>query len=758
MEELFMKKKFKLSYKTRYVYIILFLTLSLIGVSFPVLGQSETWAVRITDSVMARWPNPASLGNYWDYTPGIVMYAMSEVYKKTNNPEYLDYIKQWVDNLVDDNGNIDFDPTDDNLDNIQPANLLPFLYEETGLEKYRLAAARMRVEFDNQPRNADGGFWHKAKYPNEMWVDGIYMAEPFLIKYGYMAGEVEYCSYESTFQAKLLAQHAQDSVTGLLYHGWDYDRNASWADPVTGLSSEFWCRGDGWYAMALVDILEYLSPDHPEYNTLINILQEMARGLKDFQDSVTGLWYQVLDKGYLQDNWLETSGSGMFVYAIKKAVNMGYIDSSYEDVANRGWQGLLDHKISIDYSGLPQIIDICEGTGVQNTYSDYIARRRLTNSHHGYIGVLLAACVMEYDNPAPTPTLIPEGTPTPASTPDLTPDPTATPTPTGTGDVIELELQAEDASYYQAVVENEHAGYTGSGYVNTYNQIGPYIEWTIISPSSGIADIVFRYANGSSSNRYVQLIVNGSVVDDSFDFFSTGAWTVWNTAELYNISLAAGNNLLRLSTAMAEGAPNMDKIDVIITTGGPTATPAPSETPSPEPTPSPTGTQIPTPTPTPTPAATPVPTPTPTPTPTPVPTPTGTGDVIELELQAEDAYFYKASVETRYSGYTGTGYVDTYNRIGPYIEWTINSPFSGTADVIFRYANRNSNRYVEIMLNGYIVDSGFDFYSTGSWRTWDTAVLSDISLTAGDNLLRITAIMNLGAPNIDKIDVLISSN
>ncbi len=354
----------------------------------PTIGQ------RFADLVMARWPDPTAINhNGWEYNSSIVLVGMAKIYQKTNETRYLKYIQKWVDFYIDNRGGVAFNEAEHNLDRIHPGQLLLFLYEQTGKEKYKLAAATIRRVLAEQPRNAAGGFWHKGRYPNEMWLDGIYMAEPFLIHYGVLFNEREPCADEAAFQTTLIAKHTQDPKTGLLYHGWDQDQNAVWADPQTGLSQYFWCRGMGWYTVALVEILRDLPKNHPQYGPIVTILQKAASGLKATQDPVSGLWYQVLDRGDRQDNWHETSGSAMFVYALQSAVNQGYLDSSYAVIARKGWDGL---KTKLKLNGkFPEVSGAVEGMGVQFRYEEYVNKDRLTNSTQGLCGVLFAASLME---------------------------------------------------------------------------------------------------------------------------------------------------------------------------------------------------------------------------------------------------------------------------------------------------------------------------------------------------------------------------
>jgi unsaturated rhamnogalacturonyl hydrolase len=351
-------------------------------------------AVKFADWIIATWPDPTTLTTKgWEYNNGIILHGISKVYEKNRDPRYLAYIKRFVDAYVGEDGTVNLGP-EYNIDTIQPSILLLFLYQETGGEKYRKAAEYVRRAFDSFPKNAEGGFWHKKKYPDEMWLDGIYMGEPFLVRYGRMFGNDPACFDTAVFQVTLAARHTQDPATGLLRHAWDCDRNAAWADPQTGLSPEVWSRGMGWFAMALVDILNDLRADHQGRQELLTTLQKLAVGLKQTQDRASGLWYQVVDKGNLPDNWHETSGSGMFVYAIKAGMDAGYLPRDYREVANKAWTGL-QTKVSFGADGAPVISDAVEGMGVQTDYANYVSRKRLQNSPHGLCAIMMAGSQME---------------------------------------------------------------------------------------------------------------------------------------------------------------------------------------------------------------------------------------------------------------------------------------------------------------------------------------------------------------------------
>jgi unsaturated rhamnogalacturonyl hydrolase len=360
---------------------------------------ADSLAVRFADAIMTRWPDPASISSSsgFEYNHGIVLRGMEQVYRHTSDARYLAYIKKYVDAYVSSSGSVDI-PSAHSFDNLQPSVLLPFLFQQTKTARYQLGADSVRARYDTIPRNADKGYWHKQQYPNQMWLDSIYMGEPFLARYGAVFGTCgSFCASTVVEQILLLAEHVRDTNTGLLYHAWDDSptgQKASWANPTTGRSPVVWGRALGWYAMALVDTLDDLPADEPGRSDMLGILAGIAAGLKATQDAKTGLWYQVLDQGNKSDNWLETSCSGMFVYALKVGVDRGYLDSSYLSVANAGWQGVKS-KVTIDGNGLPTINGAVQGMGVQNDYAGYINQKTLSNSSHGLCSVLLAASEME---------------------------------------------------------------------------------------------------------------------------------------------------------------------------------------------------------------------------------------------------------------------------------------------------------------------------------------------------------------------------
>lgn len=372
--------------------------------SASVCASSTSWAVDFSEAIIRRWPNSINDMTHkgWEYSNAIVLQGIERTYAYTKTPEYLAYIKKYVDQYVDANGNVPVSMATHNLDALHPGILCLFLYQETGQRKYRTAATKIFEILKQQPTNPSGGFWHKSTNANHMLLDGIYMAHPFLVKYGYRIGERHYCDSVAAFQILLLASHVYVPSKKLLLHGWDETKQAVWADKSTGLSSEIWSRAMGWFSMALVEVLKYFPKDHPKYPELLELLGSIAEGIKNAQDGATGLWYQVVDKGDQSGNWLESSGSGMMIYALKTAVDCGFIDQGYRTVAQKGWEGLKS-KITLDNRNMPVINQFVGSMNVLPDYAAYVSKEKVNcppSTHpHGYCGVLSGASAMELAKP-----------------------------------------------------------------------------------------------------------------------------------------------------------------------------------------------------------------------------------------------------------------------------------------------------------------------------------------------------------------------
>ena len=338
------------------------------------------WSVALVESTMKRYPTAESLKG-WGYAKSLYLYGIYLVYLRTRDPKYLDHIRSWVDLHIDDQGTIN--RPINALDYMLPGNLLLILYKETKQEKYKLAAGNIRKVLNTYPRTKDGGFWHADTQSRQwqLWADGVFMALPFLARYGQMFGDSASANDEVTNQLLIYYTHLNDPATGLLWHAYDESGAQPWADPVTHQSGYHWCRAIGWYGMTLIQILDLLPKNHPRRNDLIAIVRQLAKAFEKYQDPVTGLWYQVVDKGSVQGNWLETSSSSMYSYMMWMGVKRGYLPKRYEAVAQKGYRGVLT-KLSMGADGMTNLIDICEGTNVSDL-AYYFARKRNVNDFHG---------------------------------------------------------------------------------------------------------------------------------------------------------------------------------------------------------------------------------------------------------------------------------------------------------------------------------------------------------------------------------------
>ncbi|MGW1169978.1 glycoside hydrolase family 88/105 protein [Streptomyces sp. NPDC002550] len=344
----------------------------------PRPAAARDWSTAVVDSTMARY-TPATIGG-WSYPVGLYLYGQYLVYRRTHDPRLLAYIKAYVDRFVHSDGTIA--QSFNSLDSMEAGRLLVILHHETGQDRYRKAARKIRDRLNSYPRTSDGGFWHAdtSSRAHQLWADGAYMVNPFLVEYGREFGDSAYTNGEAAQQLFVYGGHLQ-VANGLLRHAYDESRSASWADPATGLAPEHWCRAVGWYAMALVNVLDAIPADQPRRPQLLGTLRTLASALEKYQDPASGRWFQVMDKGSRPDNWTETSCSSMFAYALSRGVRQGYLDPHFDAVARRGYQGVLA-RLSVGADGRANLADISVGTDVGD-YAYYVGRTRATNDFHG---------------------------------------------------------------------------------------------------------------------------------------------------------------------------------------------------------------------------------------------------------------------------------------------------------------------------------------------------------------------------------------
>ena len=363
-----------------------------IFISFILLSQilsiclaQNRYAERTGRGFVERFPDPYTIhwqgiDNYFSWQSGYVMYAMEKLWRQTHQQRYFDYIKKFVDQNVDADGNVPLFTAID-LDNFLPGSAILFMYEQTGESRYAKAAERIRRGFDEYPRLENRMFYHARRAP-QTWVDGVFMGQIFLARYARTMNHPE--DFEEVVRQITGIARLCDNGNGLLYHMWE-----------NGAHSEcIWSEGMGWTAVLLADVLDYLPKGYPGRDRVMTILRRMCKGLKDCQDSKTGMWCQVVDCPEAPGNWNETSGTGMFLYLIEKSILKGYIPSEeYQPVADRAYKGLLG-KVVVNSDGFVNLLD-CSSIGVKRDYEEYISQPREISTFAAYGSFILGAGIVE---------------------------------------------------------------------------------------------------------------------------------------------------------------------------------------------------------------------------------------------------------------------------------------------------------------------------------------------------------------------------
>lgn len=315
-------------------------------------GFAQPLSQQVALTAMRLWPDSFTLENdkvaKWRYDQGVILKGIEGIWNATGDPKWFNYIQKSMDFYVQNDGTIKGYKRDEyNIDHINNGKLLLLLYRVTGKEKYKKGADLLRSQLKTHPRTSEGGFWHKKIYTNQMWLDGLYMGQPFYAEYASLFGE------DTTFndiarQFILMERYAREPKTGLLYHGWDESRQQQWANKTTGLSPNVWARALGWFGMAMVDALDHFPTDHAGRDSLIQILNRFAKAVTQVQDAKTGLWYDVPNMPKEPKNYVEASASSMLVYTLAKGVRKGYLPKSYANNAKKGYDGIVKQFIKVE--------------------------------------------------------------------------------------------------------------------------------------------------------------------------------------------------------------------------------------------------------------------------------------------------------------------------------------------------------------------------------------------------------------------------
>ncbi len=380
---------------------IFFLLLTTAGVG---LGQTKPASEVLSDIAMNRlWlddRNQPGIPRRWTYEQGVVLDAIRRMWFATGDAKYYRHIQKGMDYWIYENGNHkDYHLEEYNIDHITPGLAMMTMYRWTGNDKYRKMTELLRSQLKTHPRTKEGGLWHKKIYPWQMWLDGLYMAQPFYSEYSVVYGEDNWNDIANQFV--WMEKHALDPKTGLLYHGWDESKEQKWANKTTGQSPHFWGRAMGWYAMGVVDTLDHFPKDHPRRGELIAILNREAAAIEKYQDKASGVWWDILDLGGKEKNYLESSASAMFVYALARGVREGYLPKSYMKVAVRGWDGIKKEFIKTNAQGETNWEGTVSVSGLggnpyrDGSYEYYMSEKLRTNDAKGLGPAIKAAIEME---------------------------------------------------------------------------------------------------------------------------------------------------------------------------------------------------------------------------------------------------------------------------------------------------------------------------------------------------------------------------
>ena len=330
---------------------------------------------------------------HWNYIDGCMITALMEISAIKNDKRYFDFAETFIDYYVREDGSIlGYNIEKYNLDDINEGRVLFELYEKTGKEKYRLAVEKHKEHLDTQPRTELGSFWHKLIYPNQVWLDGIYMAQVFSAKHAkYMGGDFT----DAVNQIKNVRKYMRDSESGLYYHGFDCTRSMFWADKKTGLSKNFWLRSIGWFAVAMVDIIDIMGDEADA--ELVEIFKDLMYSISKYCDQESKMYYQVVNFPGREGNYLETSGSSMIAYAMMKGARIGALDEEYGALGKATFDGICKRHLGFDADGNLNLGGIClvAGLGPENnlrrdgSYEYYISEPVVDNDAKGVAPFIL---------------------------------------------------------------------------------------------------------------------------------------------------------------------------------------------------------------------------------------------------------------------------------------------------------------------------------------------------------------------------------
>ena len=383
------------------ISIILFFVLSVCTIN----AQQKTYSQQMTQTAMNIWPDSFSVvpgrPARWSYDQGVILKGVESVWKLYGDANYFNYIQHSMDHYLNADGTVkDYKRDEFNIDHTNNGKVLMMLYNVTGKEKYKKPIDLIRSQYNDHPRTKEGGFWHKKIYPWQVWLDGLYMGQPFYAEYAKQAKQ-DTVFDDIARQFINIERHTRDAKTGLLYHAWDESKEQQWANPQTGQSPHFWGRAMGWYGMAMVDVLDYFPANHPGRDSIIKILNRFATAVTKVQDAESGVWYDILDLPNREKNYKEASASCMFVYTLAKAIRNGYIPASFAATAKKGYDGIIKEFIEVDAKGQTNLKGTVSVSGLggkpyrDGSFDYYMSEKVVVNDAKGMGAFILASAEME---------------------------------------------------------------------------------------------------------------------------------------------------------------------------------------------------------------------------------------------------------------------------------------------------------------------------------------------------------------------------
>ena len=393
--------------KTIFILIAAVVVAGCTRTSEPMATDYLAKTVRVAQSEMAHnpelWMADFLKAPKWDYTQGLIAKAMLETYLATGDSAYLNYVQAFADYFIQPDGSIKTYKLETyNIDRVNGGNFLFLLDSLNPQPQYKEAIRLLRSQLATQPRTSEGGFWHKKVYPWQMWLDGLYMGEPFYAHYAVWAGE-DTIFNDVVRQFRVVDKHTLDAETNLNFHGWDESRQQAWADSLTGCSPHTWGRAEGWYVMAICDVLDYLPADHKGRAELIGILNRVCEALLPLQDAETKMWYQVPDLPEAEGNYTESTCSAMFCYAMAKGARMGYLPAKFRTIAQETYDGIWKSAVVENEDGTVSLTRCCAVAGLggnpyrSGEYDYYIHEQIRDNDPKGIGPFILAGLELSRD-------------------------------------------------------------------------------------------------------------------------------------------------------------------------------------------------------------------------------------------------------------------------------------------------------------------------------------------------------------------------